>query len=76
MKLLYSISVLDFTVACDVVDHHNKNIQSLRVALNDAIRRIFGYNRWQSIEDNGESFGYPPVTEIFARRKKTPSLSI
>ena len=71
MKLLYSICVPNLTNACDVVEYHTKDLQSLHVALNDAIRKIFGYNRWQSIKDIRESFGYPSVTEIFAKRKTT-----
>ena len=71
MKLLYSICVPNVTYACDVVDYHNKDKQSLHVAVNDAIRKIFGYDRWQSIRDIRESFGYPSVTEIFAKRKST-----
>ena len=69
MKLLYSICVPNLTYACDVVSYHNKDVQSLHVSLNDAIRKIFGYNRWQSIKDIRESFGYPSVTKIFAKRK-------
>ena len=69
MKLLFTICVPNLTYACDVVDYHNKDQQSLHVTLNDAIRKIFGYNRWQSIKDIRESFGYPSITEIFAKRK-------
>ena len=71
MKLLYTMCVPHLTNACDVVDFHSKDLQSLHVALNDAIRKIFGYDRWQSIKELRESFGYPSVTEIFARRKAT-----
>ena len=43
--------------------------ESLHVALNDAIRRIFSYHRWESIKTLRESFGYQSITEIFAKRK-------
>ena len=69
MKLLYSICVPCATYACDVIDYSNKDKQSLHVALNDAIREIFGYDRWQSIKDIRESFGYQSITEIFAKSK-------
>ena len=69
MKLLYSICVPCATYACDVIDYSNKDKQSLHVALNDAIRKIFGYDRWQSIKDIRESFGYQSITEIFAKSK-------
>ena len=57
------------TYAGDVVEYHSRDEQSLHVAVNDAIRRIFGYNRWQSIKEIREAFGYPSVTEILARRR-------
>ena len=69
MKLLYSICVPCITYACDVVEYSSKDKMSLHVALNDAIRKIFGYDRWQSIKDIRESFGFPSITEIFAKRK-------
>ena len=50
MKLLYSICVPNITYACDVVDYPNNDMQSLHVAVNDAIRKIVGYNRWQSLK--------------------------
>ena len=71
MKLLYSICVPVITYACEVIDYSSRDKQSLHVAVNDAIRKIFGYDRWQSIKDIREAFGYPSVTEIFAKRKST-----
>ena len=70
MKLLYSVCVPNLTYACDVVTYNHKEMESLHVAVNDAIRRIFGFNRWESIRTLRESFGFQSVTEIFARRKE------
>ena len=70
MKLLYSICVPCITYACEVIDYNNRDKQSLHVAVNDAIRKIFGYDRWLSIKNIRESFGYLSVTEIFAKKKK------
>ena len=67
MKLLYNICVPNLTYACEVAVYKEK--QSLHVALNDAIRHIFSYNRWESISDLRKSLGYLSVTEIFAERK-------
>ena len=69
MKLLYSICVPNLTYACEVAHFHYKEKESLHVALNDAIRRIFSYHRWESIKSLRESFGYLSVTEIFAKMK-------
>ena len=71
MKLLYSFCVPIITYASDVVIFHNKEMESLHVAVNDAIRKIFSYNRWESIKVLRESLGYLSVTEIFAKRKKS-----
>ena len=71
MKLLYSVCVPTITYACDVVSFHYKEMESLHVAVNDAIRKIFSYNRWESIKILRESLGYLSVTEIFANRKRS-----
>ena len=52
-----------------MVSYSYKEMQSLHVAVNDAIRKIFSYNRWESIKTLRESLGYFSVTEIFAHRK-------
>ena len=70
MKLLYNICVPIVTNACEVTSYSGKEMESLHVAVNDAIRRIFSYNRWESIKTLRESFGYLSVTEIFAKRKR------
>ena len=69
LKLLYSICVPNLTYACEVATYNSREKESLHVALNDAIRRIFGYNRWESIRNLREAAHYPCVTEIFARRQ-------
>ena len=69
MKLLYSICVPNLTYACEVVSYNDSDMRSLHTAANDAIRKIFGYNRWESIRSLRESHGYSSITEIFAHRK-------
>ena len=69
MKLLYDICVPIATYGCDVVEYHHRELESLHVAVNDAIRKIFSYNRWESVKTLRESCGYRSVTEIFAQRK-------
>ena len=71
LYLLYSICVPNVTYASDVVNYHYKEKNSLHVAVNDAIRRIFSYNRWESIRDLRIDNGYLSVTEIFANRKRS-----
>ena len=45
-------------------------MQPLNVALNDCIRRIFTFNRWESIRFLRLSFGYPSLVEIFENRSR------
>ena len=71
MKLLYSISVPILTYACDVKVFSSKEMTQLHVATNDAIRRIFTYNRWESVKTLREGLGYRSITEIFASRRAT-----
>ena len=71
MKLLYSICVPIVTYACDVATYHYKEKQSLHVAVNDAIRRIYSYDRWESVKTLHESLGYLSVTQMFAERKES-----
>ena len=71
MKLLYSICVPIITYASDVVIFQNNEMESLHVAVNDAIRKIFSNNRWESIKVLRKSLRYLSVTEIFAKRKKS-----
>ena len=69
MKILYAISVPHLSYACDVIDFPSKEMNRLHVALNDAIRKIFTFARWESVKTLRESFGYLSITEIFAMRK-------
>ena len=71
MKILYHISVPHLTYACDVVDFSSKELNRLHVALNDAIRKVFTFKRWESVKTLREGFGYLSITEIFAKRKRT-----
>ena len=57
------------TYACEATVYTTKQINSLNVALNDCIRRIFSYNRWESVRYLQLSMGYPSYTEILNRRR-------
>ena len=70
MKLAYSICVPSLTYASEVLTYSSRQIQSFTVALNDCIRRIFGYNRWESVRHLRLSMGYPSIVDIFASRKR------
>ena len=70
MKILYDISVPNLTYASEAVVFSAREMNRLHVALNDAIRKIFTFARWESVKALREGCGYPSVTEIFAKRKQ------
>ena len=70
MKLLFTICVPHLTYASDVLTYSARQMQPMTVALNDCVRRIFGYHRWESVRFLRSSFGYPSVIDIFASRSR------
>ena len=48
-----------------------KNMYEQTSSIIDAIRRIFTFNRWESIRDFRSGLGYPDLYTIFARRCKS-----
>ena len=70
MQLLYSHCIPCFSYACAMKEYSSRQMTECTVALNDAIRKIFSFNRWESVRALREGFGYPCLTEIFAKAKK------
>ena len=68
MNLLYTMCVPIITYASEVKSYKYVDMHACHVALNDAIRRIFGYNRWESIRSLRTSFGYNDLYHIFHQR--------
>ena len=65
MQLLYSCCVPILSYACTVKQYPSRQMQDCCTALNDALRLIFGYNRWESVRTLRESFGYMSLVDIF-----------
>ena len=51
-------------------DYPSRQMQNCNTAVNDALRLIFGYHRWESVRQLRESFGYKSLTDIFGRSRK------
>ena len=66
MHLLYTNCVPTLTYACNVKCFSSKDMGDCTTALNDAIRKIFSFNRWESVRELRTSFGYKSLTEIFS----------
>ena len=70
LKLLYSMCVPNITYASEVLCYSSKQMHMINVALNDCLRRIFSYNRWESVRFLRLSSGYPSITDIFHQRSR------
>ena len=69
MKLLYSICVPILSYAAEVKVFSYSDMHSCNVALNDSIRRIFSFHRWESPRELRQQLKLPNLYEIFASRK-------
>ena len=61
MQLLYSNCVPKLTYGAAVKDLNASEKHQYNVAVNNAIRRIFGFRLWQSIRQIREFYGYPSI---------------
>ena len=71
MNLLYSNCVPSLTYAAEVKDLTSSEMHDCNVALNDSIRRIFSYNRWESTRTLRQELGFYNISEIFHSRRNT-----
>ena len=70
MQLLYTNCVPTLTYACAVKEFPPSEMTNCNTALNDAIRKIFSYQRWESVRYLREGCGYKSLTELFASAKQ------
>ena len=61
MKMLYATCIPHLTYAADVIKYSVSQLHSMNVAVNDCIRRIFTFNRWESVRYLRLSFGHPSL---------------
>ena len=77
MHLLYRNCIPTLTYCSSVKEFSARDMNDCNTAVNNAIRKIFSFHRWESIRHLREGFGYLSLHEIFARAKRnfTKSLS-
>ena len=68
MQLLYSNCVLTYGAAIKDLNAIEKN--QYNVAVNNGVRRIFGFRYWQSIRQIRQFYGYDSIEILFAKAKK------
>ena len=76
MQLLFSNCAPTITYGCAVKEYTAREMTDCNTALNDAIRKIFSYQRWQSTRALREGFGYCSLHKIFSKAKKKFQLSL
>ena len=65
VSLLYSNCVPILTYACAVKEYSSSDMSNCNTALNNALRKVFGFSRWESIRTLREMFGMKSLYEIF-----------
>ena len=65
VNLLYSNCVPILTYACDVKEFSARDMSDLNVAINNELRKVFGFSTWQSIHVLREMFAFKSIHEIF-----------
>ena len=70
MNLLYTNCVPNLTYGSEVKELSCAEMNKCNVALNDSIRKIFTYNRWESTRQLRQQLKYPNIYEIFNSRKR------
>ena len=75
MHLLYTNCVPILSYACAVKEFSAREMSDCNVALNDAIQKIFSFNRWESVCHLREGFGYDSMT-VGTTSPTTPQLKL
>ena len=70
MHLLFTNCVPVISYACNIKSFSAKEMRDLNTAINDSIRKIFSFNRWESVRALREGCGLRSIYDIFADAKK------
>ena len=70
MQLLYSNCVPKLTFGAAVKDLTSSEMNQFNVAVNTAVRRIFGFRQWQSIRQIRDVYGYDSIEVLYEKAKK------
>ena len=76
MKLFFTNCVSILTYGLEIKEFLARDMRSIRVAINDGIRKIFGWNRWESVCDLRNSFGYHDIYIMAEKRRRKFASSI
>ena len=76
MRLLYTNCIPILTYGSHVKEYNHADTARVSVAVNDSIRKIFGYARWMSIRTLRMQMGYRAIEEMFAVQRQRFVLTI
>ena len=76
IQLLYSNCVPRLTYGAAIKDLTSAEMQQCNVAINNAVRRIFGFRRWESIRQIRQFYQYDSIEIMFAKAKKRFEMSL
>ena len=65
ITLLYCNCVPILTYACSVKEYSATEMSNCNTAVNNALRKVFGFTRWESIRSLRECFGMKSLYDIF-----------
>ena len=68
MNLLFTNCVPILTYAAEAVEYSATDMRNFNTALNNALRRIFSFQRWESIRYLRQQLDFPNIYEIFNQR--------
>ena len=69
--IFFTLCVPCLTYCADVKELTSGDMHKFNVALNDSIRLIYSYNRWESTRFLLKELKFPNIVEIFHSRKKS-----
>ena len=69
IRLLYTNCVPRLTYGAPIKDLNASERQQINVAINNGVRRIFGFRRWQSICQIRKFYNFKPVEVMFEQAK-------
>ena len=67
VQLLYSNCVPIISYASEVKQYSASEMTSCNTAINNALRRVFGFSDWRSVRVLREIFGFKSIYEIFKK---------
>ena len=70
MKLLATNCVPILNYACCVKSFSAHEMSNCNTALNDAVRKVFTFQRWESVRYLRDSFGIKSIYDTFAEARK------